>query len=155
MDIKQIPINDIKPYDKNPRKNDLAVDKVAASIKEFGFQQPIVTDKNGVIIVGHTRYKAAIKLGLTDIPVLYANNLTNEQVKAYRLSDNKTNEFSEWDIDLLVGELGELKEFNFDMEPFGFEEEQGSPPIDLDKDKQNEKIGDTCFCPKCGFEFEV
>ena len=141
MDIKQIPINDIKPYDKNPRKNDLAVDKVAASIKEFGFQQPIVTDKNGVIIVGHTRYKAAIKLGLTDIPVLYANNLTNEQVKAYRLSDNKTNEFSEWDIDLLVGELGELKEFNFDMQPFGFEDMQ--PEVvedDFDVDKTLEKI---------------
>jgi DNA modification methylase len=141
MDIKQIPINDIKPYDKNPRKNDLAVDKVAASIKEFGFQQPNVTDKNGVIIVGHTRYKAAIKLGLTDIPVLYANNLTNEQVKAYRLSDNKTNEFSEWDIDLLVGELGELKEFNFDMQPFGFEDMQ--PEVvedDFDVDKTLEKI---------------
>lgn len=122
-EIKTIDINKIKPYAKNPRKNNNAVDKVAASIKEFGFQQPIVVDKEGIIIAGHTRYKAAIKLGLTDVPVVYADNLTDEQVKAYRLADNKTNEFAEWDMDLLVGELGELKEFSFDMTPFGFEEE--------------------------------
>jgi DNA modification methylase len=123
MNIQQTPIKSITPYAKNPRKNEAAVDKVAASIKEFGFQQPIVVDKDGVIIAGHTRYKAALKLGLIEVPVLYAVDLTDAQVKAYRLADNKTNEFAEWDMDLLVGELGELKEFNFDMQPFGFETE--------------------------------
>ncbi|MFA6308614.1 MAG: DNA modification methylase [Clostridia bacterium] len=122
MDIKMLNINEIKPYDKNPRKNDKAVDKVASSIKEFGFQQPIVVDKEGVIIVGHTRYKAAKKLKISEIPVLFANNLSDEQAKAYRLADNKTNEFAEWDLDLLAGELGELKAFEFDMQPYGFED---------------------------------
>lgn len=90
MDVKMVNITTITPYDKNPRKNSAAVDKVAASINEFGFQQPIVVDAEGVIIVGHTRHKAALKLGLTEVPVVYAVNLTDEQVKAYRLADNKT-----------------------------------------------------------------
>lgn len=121
MKVLTISIKDIKPYGKNPRKNDAAVDKVAASIKEFGFQQPIVVDKDGIIIVGHTRYKAATKLGLLEVPVLFAEDLTPEQVQAYRLADNKTSEFTEWDAELLAGELGDLAEFEFDMQPFGFE----------------------------------
>ncbi|MFZ3132874.1 MAG: DNA modification methylase [Desulfosporosinus sp.] len=121
MNVQTVAINKIKPYDKNPRKNDAAVDKVAASIKEFGFQQPIVVGKDGIIIVGHTRLKAAKKLGITEVPVLYTEDLTDEQVKAYRLADNKTNEFAEWDYTLLGQELGELESCNFDMEPFGFE----------------------------------
>ena len=115
MDIKLVGINDVKPYEKNPRKNTAAIDKVAASIKEFGFQQPIVVDANGVIIVGHTRHKAALKLGLTEAPVVYAENLTAEQVKAYRLADNKTNEFAEWDYGLLQGEILDLKEAGYDL----------------------------------------
>ena len=121
MDVKTVPIDSIRPYDKNPRKNDAGVDKVAASIKEFGFQQPIVADKDGVIIVGHTRFKAAIKMGLKEIPVLFATELNAAQVQAYRLADNKTNEFSEWDMDLLLGEIGDLQKQNFDMGQFGFE----------------------------------
>ena len=83
-------ISEIKPYENNPRNNDSAVDAVAASIREFGWQQPIVVDKDGVIIAGHTRYKGARKLGLTEVPVVVAENLTDEQVMAYRLADNKT-----------------------------------------------------------------
>lgn len=122
LQIVYMGIDKIIPYANNPRINEKSVDKVAASIKEFGFQQPIVVGADGVIIVGHTRYKAALKLGLTEVPVIYAENLTDEQVKAYRLADNKTAEFAEWDIDTLGEELAELKEFNFDMEPFGFED---------------------------------
>lgn len=121
MEIKNVRTENIQMYDKNPRKNDAAVSKVAESIKQFGFKQPIVVDRDGVIIAGHTRYKAAIELGLDEVPVLYANDLTDAQVKAYRLADNKTAEYSEWDVDLLAGELGELEELDFDMLPFGFE----------------------------------
>lgn len=125
--IEYVPIDSIKPYEKNPRINDAAVDKVAASIKEFGFKQPIVVDKDGVIIVGHTRLKAAKKLKLKKVPVAYALDLNEEQVKAYRLADNKTNEFSDWDFDLLDLELGEITDIN--MEDFGFEflEEEEEP----------------------------
>ena len=121
MKIETILISHIIPYEDNPRKNKNAIDKVAASIKEFGFKQPIVVDRDGVIIAGHTRHKAAIQLGLTEVPVLSATDLTDAQVKAYRLADNKTAEFSEWDTDLLFTELGELKVLEFDMELFGFD----------------------------------
>lgn len=136
MDLKMVDINAIIPYEKNPRKNSVAVDKVAASIKEFGFQQPIVVDAEGVIIVGHTRHKAALKLGLTEVPVVYAVNLTDEQVKAYRLADNKTAEFAEWDADLLAGELLELTTLDFDMVQFGFEApaEAEEDSFDLEKE---------------------
>lgn len=118
MKVITRPIGSITPYKKNPRRNDDAVDAVAASIKEFGFQQPIVVDANGIIIVGHTRLKAAKKLGLKEVPVVVADGLTPEQVKAYRLADNKTGELAEWEIGSLEEELGDL--CNFDMEQFGF-----------------------------------
>jgi DNA modification methylase len=141
MNIQNLNIKDINPYEKNPRNNKNAIDKVAASIKEFGFKQPIVVDKDMTIIVGHTRYKAAEKLGLAEVPVLIANDLSDEQVKAYRLADNKTGEFAEWDIDLLAGELKGLKEFNFDMKPFGFENTQEEIIEDnFDVDKALEDI---------------
>lgn len=119
MQILQKSIEDITPYEKNPRKNDSAVDAVAASIREFGWQQPIVVDKDGVIIAGHTRYKAAKKLKLKEVPVVVAENLTEEQIKAYRLADNKTGELAEWDTALLGEELAELADF--DMSQFGFD----------------------------------
>ena len=112
-------ISEIKPYENNPRNNDSAVDAVAASIREFGWQQPIVVDKDGVIIAGHTRYKAARKLGLTEVPVIVADKLTEEQIKAYRLADNKSGELAEWDTALLDEELAELADF--DMSQFGFD----------------------------------
>ena len=118
MNIIEKNLKDIKPYEKNPRKNDNAVEYVANSIKEFGFQQPIVIDKNGVIVAGHTRYKASKKLGLEKVPCIIADDLTDEQIKAYRLADNKVGEKSEWDFDLLQDELSEI--LNIDMEMFDF-----------------------------------
>jgi len=130
VEIRMVPIDTIKPYERNPRKNDAAVEKVANSIREFGFKQPIVVDADGIIIAGHTRYKAARKLGLSEVPVLQATDLTPEQVKAYRLADNKTAEFAEWDAELLGQELDELFASEFDMRPFGFE----PPPMDPEED---------------------
>lgn len=109
MEIKNVDINSIFEYEKNPRKNDKAVDKVAQSIKEFGFKVPIVVDKNNVIITGHTRLKASKKLGLKEVPVLVANDLNEKQVQAYRIADNKTNELSDWDFELLEQELKEIE----------------------------------------------
>ena len=120
MQIEIRSIKDIRPYEHNPRNNDSAVDAVAASIREFGWQQPIVVDKDGVIIAGHTRYKAAKKLGMKEVPVVVAENLTEEQVKAYRLDDNKTSELAEWDFSARDKELAELSDF--DMSQFGFDQ---------------------------------
>lgn len=118
--IQEVPIGDVKPYPKNPRNNDDGVDAVTNSIKEFGWQQPIVVDKDNVIIVGHTRYKAAKKLGMDKVPVVVADNLTDEQVKAYRLADNKTGELTDWDDDLLNDELDDI--LDIDMSDFGFDD---------------------------------
>ncbi len=112
----------IRPYERNPRLNDKAVDAVAASLKEFGFRQPIVVDADGVIIAGHTRYKAALQLGLQKVPVHVATDFTPEQVKAYRIADNKTGEIAEWDFDILPIELSELEESGFDLDLLGFGE---------------------------------
>lgn len=113
------PINEITPYPGNPRRNDKAVDAVAESLKQFGFKQPVVIDKDCVVVCGHTRLKAAGKLGLKTVPCIVADDLTPEQIKAYRLADNKTGELAEWDVDLLPIELNGLEEF--DMTLFGFE----------------------------------
>lgn len=119
MEVKLWKIGDVKPYEKNPRRNDSAVDAVAASIQEFGWKQPIVVDKDGIIIAGHTRYKAAKKLGMKDVPVVVADDLTEEQVKAYRLADNKTGELAGWDFAGLEEELEAIADI--DMSLFGFE----------------------------------
>jgi DNA modification methylase len=111
MNIINLPISEIKPYIKNPRKNDKAVDAVATAIKNYGWKQPIVIDKNNEIIVGHTRWKAAKKLGLKEAPCLIADDLTEQQIKAYRIADNKVAEASEWDMELLRLELDGLDEF--------------------------------------------
>jgi DNA modification methylase len=113
-------IQEIKPYAGNPRTNDHAVAAVAASIREFGFRQPIVVEEAGTIIVGHTRYKAALKLGLKTVPVHVAKGLTPAQIKAYRLADNKTGEIADWDHDRLVEELRELEKMAFDLDVLGF-----------------------------------
>lgn len=123
MKIKEININDIIPYARNPRKNS-AVDKVAASIKEFGFRQPIVIDAGMVVIVGHTRLAAAQKLGLETVPVHVAEGLTPAQIKAYRIADNRTNDDAEWDMDLLKIELEELTIDGFDLSLTGFDEKE-------------------------------
>lgn len=118
MTIQNMKIEDLKPYENNPRINDEAVDAVAASIKEFGFKVPIVADKNNVIVAGHTRLKAAQKLGLTEVPVIIADDLTEEQVNAFRLADNKVGELATWDFKKLEEELGHI---NTDMAQFGFD----------------------------------
>lgn len=117
MQIINVKIGDLKPYKRNPRKNENAVDAVAASIKEFGFKIPIVIDNNYEIVAGHTRLKAATKLGLETVPCIIADDLTPEQIKAFRLADNKTAELAEWDLDLLDLELDDIP---LDMSLFGF-----------------------------------
>ena len=119
MEIKYVPIGDIIPYEKNPRKNDPAVDYVVSSIREFGFKNPIILDKNNVIVAGHTRLLAAKRLKMKEWPCIYAEDLSEEQVRAFRLVDNKTAEFAEWDTTKLQEELDALYEA-FDMEMFGF-----------------------------------
>jgi DNA modification methylase len=130
MKIELRKLSEIKPYPNNPRQNDAAVDAVAASIKEFGFRQPIVVDEEGVIICGHTRYKAALKLELETVPVHVARDLTPAQIKAYRIADNKSSELAEWDYELLPVELGELQGMNFDLGLLGFSGEELSKIFD-------------------------
>lgn len=125
MDIINKPISEIKPYEKNPRKNDDAVKYVAASIKEFGFKVPIIIDRNNTIVAGHTRYKAAKDLGLSEVPCIIADDLTDEQIKAFRLADNKAAEMAGWDFDLLDIELADI--FDIDMSEFGFDFDISSP----------------------------
>ena len=129
--IVYMDVNSIVPYENNPRFNDDAVDKVAASIREFGWQQPIVVDRNNVIIVGHTRLKAAQQLGMEQVPVMIAD-LSEEKAKAYRLADDKTNEFAQWDFDLLSRELSGLE---IDMEEFGFDIENIEAGSDEDEEE--------------------
>jgi site-specific DNA-methyltransferase (adenine-specific) len=114
------PIEWLRPYANNPRNNEQAVEAVANSIKEFGFKVPIVATIDGEIVNGHTRFKAAKFLKLKTVPVLIADDLTEEQIKAFRLADNKTGELADWDVELLYGELDELT--GFDMTMFGFED---------------------------------
>lgn len=120
MQIIDLPIYELQPYQNNPRNNEAAVKAVAESIKQFGFKVPIVIDKNNIIVAGHTRHKAALQLGLDSVPVIRADDLTDEQVQAFRLADNKTAELAEWDFEKLELELAQLKDF--DMAAFGFEE---------------------------------
>ena len=132
MKIVDKKITELKPYEKNPRKNDEAVDYVANSIKEFGFKVPIVIDKNNVIVAGHTRYKASKKLGLEEVPCIVADDLNEEQIKAFRLADNKVSEMAEWDFPTLDDELNDL---TIDMEQFGFD-------IDFNTEEEQEIIED-------------
>ena len=124
MHVTMRAVTTIKPYPGNPRRNTLAVDAVAASIKAFGFRQPIVVDEDGVIVVGSTRYLAAIQLGLKTVPVHVATGLSPAQLKAYRIADNKTAELADWDHDRLVQELVELEQMAFDLDLLGFEAEE-------------------------------
>lgn len=122
MEIQQIEVAELKEYENNPRNNDEAAQAVAESIKEFGFKIPIVIDISGVIIAGHTRLKAAKVLGLEKVPCIVADDLTPEQVQAFRLADNKTGELADWDFKKLEEELKLLTAFDFDMTVFGFDE---------------------------------
>lgn len=155
MQIVEKNINDLVPYENNPRKNGKSVDYVANSISQFGFKVPIVIDKDSVIVAGHTRYKAAVRLKMDTVPCIVADDLTEQQIKAFRLADNKVGEFSDWDMDLLSGELDDI--LDIDMSDFGFdldlgsnEEEFNSGEIDVN-DFSDDKF--ECTCPKCGFKF--
>ena len=130
MDVKLVSIDKIRPYEANPRQNDQAIDAVAASLRQFGFRQPIVVDEASVIIVGHTRWKAAKKLGLAKVPVHIAKDLSPEQAKAYRLADNQTNTLADWDYELLPIELKDLQAMDFNLDLLGFDTEALSKMLD-------------------------
>lgn len=121
MNIQELPVKHLKPYENNPRNNDEAVDAVANSIKSFGFKIPIVIDKDNVIVCGHTRYRAALKLGVDSVPCIVADDLTPEQIKAFRLADNKVAEIATWDNALLAVEFEDLAAFDIDMADFAFD----------------------------------
>lgn len=122
MQVRDMEIGALRPYQGNPRNNDAAVDAVCASIETFGFKAPLIIDKENVIICGHTRHKAAVKLGLATVPCVVADDLTAEQVKAFRLIDNKTSELATWDIGALAVEIGELQAAGVDnLEDYGFD----------------------------------
>lgn len=112
-------IDEVIPYENNPRQNDEAVKYVAKSIEEFGFKVPIIIDKDNVIVTGHTRLKAAKQLGLTEVPTILADDLTEEQIKAFRIADNKVSEYSTWDMEKLTEELNDI---DLDMTEFGFDD---------------------------------
>ena len=163
MKIEYKKIGELKPYAKNPRKNDDAVDYVANSIKEFGFIIPVVIDNKNVIVAGHTRYKAAKKLGIEDIPCIIADDLTEKQISAFRLIDNKTQELSSWDYGKLIEELTGLVD-DIDMTQFAFapigQDEEDGPEATQDLDEGEELDLDdfldesfNCTCPCCGFKF--
>jgi ParB-like chromosome segregation protein Spo0J len=124
MKVVMRPTDSLVPYARNPRQNDAAVDALAGSIAEFGFRQPIVVDGQGIIIVGHTRWKAAQKLGLAKVPVHVAEGLTPAQIKAYRIADNRIQDIATWDDELLGLELQDLVGEGFDMDLLGFDEEE-------------------------------
>ena len=155
MNIIKMKIEDLIPYVNNPRNNENAVGKVASSIAEFGFKNPIIIDKNNVVINGHTRLLASKKLGLKEVPVIKADDLTEAQAKAFRIADNKTSEFSTWDYDLLNLELEALNELDFNMNQFGV---LSLEPIEFVIDEDIEDILEKeyeeppkklCTCPVC------
>lgn len=160
LKIEYVPLDQIKPYERNPRRNDAAADEVAKSIKEFGFKVPIIIDGSGEIIAGHTRYKAATKLQLDAVPVIRAEDLSEDQVKAFRIADNKSSEYAEWDMQLLFSELEELKLEGYDINLTGFsedeylqmiddlaDEENPPEPEDFDLEKEIEKIQESSVKP--------
>jgi site-specific DNA-methyltransferase (adenine-specific) len=147
VETKNIEIDKIIPYTNNPRNNKKAIDKVASSIKEFGFKQPLVLDEENVVIVGHTRLEAAKKLGIKEVPCIIASDLTPAQIKAYRIADNKVGEMAEWDLEKLEIEFEALKEMDFDLELTGFNledielgEEKEVIEDDFDSEKELENI---------------
>lgn len=137
MQIVEKKLKELIPYENNPRFNENAIEYVANSIKEFGFKVPVVIDKNNVIVCGHTRVKACERLGIKSVPCVVADDLTEEQIKAFRLADNKTAEIAEWDFEMLNFEIDELK--NFDMERFGFNFDEEEKP-QTEKERKLQKM---------------
>ena len=133
MKIQQIPVGDVRPYEKNPRLNDGAVEAVAASIEKYGFLVPLVVSEDKEIVTGHTRYKAALKMKLKTVPCVIASELTEQQIKAFRLVDNKVGEIAEWDVELLSAELSDIAE---DLSVFAFD-------LPVDGEADDEAKGDS------------
>ena len=156
MKIVNLKIEELIPYINNPRNNENAIDKVASSIKEFGFKVPIVVDKDKVVVTGHTRLLASKKLGLEEVPCVIAEDLSEAQIKAFRIADNKVSEYSTWDNELLNIELEQLEELNFDMSEFGvsvfepIEFEIDGDIEDILEEEYQEPPKKTCTCPNCG-----
>ena len=149
LEIKYIPIDNIKPYKNNPRLNEDAIPYVMNSIKEFGFKNPIILDKNNVIVAGHTRLESAKRLDMKEVPVIYVDDLTEEQVKAFRLADNKVAEKSLWDYTKLDEELDSI--LDIDMSMFDFDINTDDLKLDYDNENEVEDINKKlCRCPKCG-----
>ena len=148
MKIVEVPLSQIVPYDRNPRDNTNAVEKVAESIKTFGFKVPIVLDKANVIVAGHTRVLAAKTLGLKTVPCIYADDLTDDQVKAYRIADNSTGELAGWDFGKLETELAGID--GIDLSTYGFFEHKildSTDALFMDDEKSEPK---EIQCPNCG-----
>ena len=156
------PLERLIDYARNPRKNDHAVDRVAAAIREFGFRVPIIAKSDGLVVDGHLRLKAARKLGLVEVPVVLADDLTDAQVKAFRISVNRMAELAEWDSELLALELGELGELGFDLDLTGFGEGEIAaltPGVQPEQESSAKEIDADGFllghrCPRCGMEFD-
>ena len=159
MKIVNKNVNDLIPYVNNPRLNDNAVDAVASSIKNYGFKVPIVIDSGNEIVTGHTRLKAAKKIGLEEVPCIIADDLTPEQIKAFRLADNKVGEFADWDFKLLESEFNELKDTDLFTGFEDFEIDSLTSSIDVDGffEEAEEHHGGpkTATCPHCGETFEI
>lgn len=152
MELVTIPLNKIKPYERNPRKNDEAVAAVMESIKQCTYVAPIIVDENNVILAGHTRYKALKKLGKTEAEVIVKSGLSDEQKRKYRLLDNKTGELAEWDFEMLAEELEGLDFEGFD---FGFAALENDSVELAEYDRSEIATSKTVNCPKCGFEFSI
>lgn len=149
MKVIEKKLSEIKPYENNPRNNEDAVQYVANSLKKYGWKQPIVIDKDGVIVVGHTRYRAALQLGMKTAPCVVADDLTEEEIRGYRLADNKTAEMAGWNFPLLDLELAKIT--TFDMADFGFQKvEFNFDGVDeLDESNYQEPEKDKLECPNC------
>lgn len=151
MEIKTVKMSEIRPYERNPRRNDAAVDAVAESIRQCGYRARIIVDENMVILAGHTRYKAMKKLGMKSCEVQVESDLTEEQKRKYRLLDNKTNEAASWDFDMLAGELDGL---DFEGFNFGFNVEEAGDFNDFFTDADTQpKEPKQMKCPHCGLWF--
>lgn len=160
LQITYKPLTEIKEYRNNPRKNEEAIEPVMESIKNFGFVVPILLDQNNVILAGHTRKKAAEHLKLKEVPCIYVEDLTQEQEKAFRLADNKTTEFSQWDIEKLEQELSSI--IDIDMETLFHFPDFSAEDLDLtdedflqEKEASQEKKEKIAICPHCGKKFTL
>lgn len=148
MEIVNLKLEEIKPYENNPRFNEKAVEKVANSIQEFGFKVPIIVDSNYTIVAGHTRYKASLKLGYTSVPCIVANDLSEKQIKAFRIAENRVSEEAKWDYDLLSEELSDLDDFftGFDLEELNID---WAKVEELTEENYVEPPKEMLQCPQC------